>query len=166
MNGSYIFLLHLVGFGLFSAMLVSSIVLERKLRLEPDWGRKIYLINLLPSRFLGILALALLLLTGAGNIYNRYLSSPEPWHSETWLMAKMILFFVLILNGAITGRILLTRRLRLIKYMSENKAVPNAEESIKSYNKGIMIFYLIQIAILIAILYLAVFGGSKHPGII
>src|ERR1043166_7073762 len=151
MNGSYSFLLHLIGFGILSSLIDAGLIVESKIRLEPDWNRKLYLSSLIPQKVLGPVAMLLLLLTGIGNIFNRYSGSPEPWYDEGWLRAKMVLFLVLIINGAVTGRILLTRRTQLVQSVSGKIVSPEADASLRSYNTKIMTFYVVQIVLLIAI---------------
>ncbi len=164
MNGSYVFLFHLLGFGLFSALLVMGWILEKRFRLEPDWDKKRYILSLMgPLGILGPVALLVLLLTGIGNIHNRFMGSPDPWYSEGWLVWKIILFVLIIVNGAITGRLLMTKRTRTLE--ASRQPDHDSERVLSRYNRWISLFYISQVVLLVAVVYLAVFGGGKHPGV-
>jgi len=100
MNGSFNFYLHLIAFGLVAGTIIPSFILDRKLRAEPDWGRKLYIGGLM--RAFGAMVpynVALLIITGLGNMYNRYLGAPYPWYEEHWLVVKLACFVVLAFNA-------------------------------------------------------------------
>ncbi len=165
MSGSYVFLFHLFGFGLLAGMFTVTFVVERRFRQEKDWTQKAYAAAFMNSLvILGPVSFGLLILTGIGNIYNRYLGSPEPWYHEGWLVWKIVLFVLMIVNGALTGRILSTKRMQLVRSAGSNPP-PEAERTLTIYNRGILIFNIFQVMLLAAIVYLAVFGGAKHPGV-
>ena len=165
MSGSYNFLLHIIAFGMLAGTFLPSYILDRKLRAEPDYGRKLYIGGLMRtfSIFVPINA-ALLLLTGIGNIHNRLLDAPYAWYDEGWLVAKIICFAVLVVNGFTFGRIFAVKRIMLIKAVAEKNPPSDAESKIAGYNKKISILFLVQTALILAILYLATFGSAKHPG--
>lgn len=100
MNGSYNFLLHLLAFGMVVGVLVPSFILDRKFRAELDWKRKLSIGGIM--RTLGAIVpynVALLTVTGLGNMYNRFLGAPYPWYDEHWLVAKLACFAVLAFNA-------------------------------------------------------------------
>jgi heme/copper-type cytochrome/quinol oxidase subunit 2 len=107
---------------------------------------------------------ALLLLTGIGNIHNRLLDAPYSWYDEHWLVAKIILFVILAINGAVVGRKLAMGRMMLIKSIADKNPAADAEQRIAGYNRKISLLFLVQTILIIAILYLATFGSGKHPG--
>lgn len=167
MNGSINFLIHLLGFGLLCTTLFAGWMLERRTKKESEWNQKLYLISI--GRSFGILspvATVIMLLTGIVNIFNRYGGSTSLWYTEGWLVAKIILFAFLLVNGAILGPVIIRRRTKLIRSIAEKTAAEDAETTIKVLNKNIATFYLVQFLLLIIILYLSVAGGGKHPGII
>jgi hypothetical protein len=167
MKVSVTFLLHLAGFGVLCTTLLAGFIIDRKFRSQTDYNLKLYTSQI--ARSVGLLspvAAILLLATGIGNIHNRYLGSALTWFDEGWLVAKIILFAVLVLNGMIYGPRLTRNRTKLVKGLSEQTAPANAEELIRSYNTQITLFYLVQTVLLLLVLVLSVLGTGKHPGVI
>ena len=167
MRVSITFLLHLVGFGVLCTTLLAGFILDRKFRAQTDYNLKLHTAGI--ARTIGLLspvAALLLLATGIGNIHNRYAGSPLSWFDEGWLVAKIIIFVLSVLNGSLTGPRLSKGRAKLVKALSEQSAPANAEELIRSYNSQITLFYLVQTVFLILILFVSVFGTGKHPGLI
>jgi hypothetical protein len=167
MVASIAFLLHLIGFGVLCASLLGGFILDRTLRGQTDYSLKRYTARI--ARTIGLLspvAAILLLASGIGNIHNRYLASTLTWFGEGWLVAKIILFAVLVLNGVIYGPQLTRNRANLLKALAEQSAPPDAERLMRSYNTQITLFYLVQTLFLLLILFLSVFGPGKHPGVI
>ena len=165
MKASINFIFHLVGFGILVASLLGGFIVERKLRGQSDLNLKIYTASIL--RAIGLLspgAALLLLLTGIGNIQNRFVGTDLSWYNEGWLVAKIVLYALLVLNGIIYGPRLTRNRLKLIKAQAEHEAPPTADATIRSLNLQITLFYLVQTLFLLLILYLSVFGSGKHPG--
>jgi uncharacterized membrane protein len=166
MQGSINFLFHLIGFGLLFTALTGGWILERRIRTEKDWLQKLFLVKI--NRRFGLLspiASILLLLTGITNIFNLYNGNTHLWYAEGWLIAKIILFAFLLVNGAVFGPILIRRRTKLMQAVAEKTAAEDAETTIKIMNKSISTFYLVQFLLLMIILYLSIAGGGKHPGI-
>src|SRR5512140_3300319 len=95
MTYSYNFLLHLIAFGFVSAIVIAMLVLNRKLIAEQDLGKKLYLGSIMRTfRMSGHITVTVLLLTGFGNMVNRY-GMGAPWPHETWLTVKIGLFILL-----------------------------------------------------------------------
>ncbi|HXG38345.1 MAG TPA: hypothetical protein VNL36_06220 [Bacteroidota bacterium] len=167
MSGSYMFFLHLVTFGLASALLTANIILERKLRAEPDWGKKLYIGGIMKTfSIISPIAIGLFLLTGIGNIHNRYVEAPEAWYTEGWLVAKVILFGILATNGLVFGPKLAGKRMPLIKAIGDKTASPDAEQQLKGLNNQVSLFIMVQLILFLSILFLSTFGGAKHPGVL
>ncbi len=167
MNGSINFLFHLLGFGLLFTTLLAGWLIERKTKKESDWDRKLYLIDI--GRTFGILspiAALVLLLTGIVNIFNRYGGTTIEWYTQGWLVAKVILFAFLLVNGALLGPVIVRRRTKLIRSIVDKTSKEDAVATIGILNKNIVTFYLVQFLLLIIILYLSVAGNGKHPGFI
>lgn len=167
MRGSMNFILHLIGFGLIFTALLGGWMIERRIRGESDWNQKLYIGKI--SRLFGLLspiASVIMLLTGIVNIYNLYNGNIYLWYTEGWLIAKIILFAFLLINGAIFGPILVRRRTKLMQAIAEKTALEDAKDNFKILSKSITTFYLVQFLLLFIILCLSVFGGGKHPGII
>lgn len=167
MNGSYNYLVHIIGFGLLSLTFLGGFLLDRKFRKEKDWNMKFYLLGLAkPLGMASPIVAAILLITGIGNIHNRLMGTELSWLDEGWLVAKVIIFSVMLLNGLIFGPSLSKKRAGLVKGVADGSGAPDAEQKIAGLNKQISLFYLVQAIFLIAILYLSTFGPGKHPGMI
>jgi uncharacterized membrane protein len=166
MNGSYVFLLHIIVFGVVAGTIIPSFVLDRKLRAEQDWGRKLYIGGIM--RVFGAFVpynVALLVITGLGNMYNRYLDAPYPWYDEHWLVTKVALFVVLAFNALFVVPKVGMKRGMLIKAIVDKSAPIDAEQQVEVYNKKISRLFLVQTALLLVILFLSAFGTGKHPGV-
>lgn len=167
MRVSIAFVLHLLSLGILTTTLLAGFILDRKLRKESDLRMKLYTAGM--SRIIGLLspvAAALLLATGIANIHNRFLGSTSAWYAEGWLVAKIILYVVVVLNGTFYGPGLMRSRLKIIQSQAEQSAPMNADTLIRSLNKQITLFYAVQTLLFLLIVYLSVFGTAKHPGVI
>jgi putative copper export protein len=162
MRGSINFIFHLIGFGLIFTALLGGWILERRIRTELDWNLKLY-VGKIGRRFglLSSIASIVMLLTGIINIFNLYNGNITLWYTEGWLIAKIILFAFLLINGAIFGPILIRRRTKLIQGIIENTAIEDAGINIKIISKNITTFYLVQFLLLFIILCLSVAGSGK-----
>jgi uncharacterized membrane protein len=167
MRSSINFLFHLIGFGLVFTSLLGGWIIEGRIRAEQDWNQKLS-IGKIGRRFglLSPIASVVMLLTGIINIFNIYNGNISLWYSEGWLMAKIILFAFLLINGAVFGPIIIRRRTKLMQSIAEKTTSDDAEGTFKILSKNITTFYLVQFLLLIIILCLSVAGGGKHPGII
>jgi uncharacterized membrane protein len=167
MGSSINFIFHLIGFGLIFTALLGGWLVERKIRGEQNWNQKLFMGTI--SRRFGLLspiASIVMLATGIVNIFNLYSGNINLWYTEGWLIAKIILFAFLLVNGAVFGPILIRRRTKLIQSMELKSPPDDAEITITVLSKSITTFYLVQFLLLIIILCLSVAGGGKHPGII
>ncbi len=167
MRVSVAFVLHLLSVGILTTTLLAGFILDRKLRREPDLRLKLYVAGI--SRIIGLLsplAAILLLLTGIANIHNRFLGSTSAWYAEGWLVAKIILYVVMVFNGMFYGPGLMRSRLKIIRSQDDHTAPMNADTSIRSLNKQITLFYAVQTLLFLFILYISAFGTAKHPGVI
>lgn len=165
MNGSYNFYLHLLSFALLAGTFIPSFILDRKFRAEKDWGRKLYIGGIMKT--FGMFApinIALLLLTGLGNMYNRFLGAPYPWYEETWLVIKLACFVVMASNGMFVGKKIGMKRVLLVKAIVERNAPADADQQVARYDKKISVVMFVQLVLLLTIVLLSAFGTGKHPG--
>ncbi len=165
MNGSYNFFVHLLAVGLLFSSIVGGWLLHRKIAAETDVRLRLYTGG--TSRTFALLAPiagVLLLLTGIGNIYNRYLGSEIHWYNEGWLVAKIIFFVIAVVNGSVHGGILARKRIAVLQTMDQQKASADAEGLLSSINRQFSWHYVVQFLLLFIIIFLSVFGDGKHPG--
>ena len=167
MRGSINFFFHIIGVGLVFVTIVGGWIVEHRIQVEKDSRQKLFLIGL--NRRFGLLTpfvAILLLLTGIVNIFNLYNGNIQIWYTQGWLIAKIILFSVLIINGAVFGPILIKRRKKFIEDHAANQPSLEMDSANKLLNRNITSFYLIQFIILLLIIYISILGVGKHPGII
>ena len=163
MTGPIIFIFHLLGFGLFTTILLAGFILERRFRHEGEFRVKSAIGA--ASRTIGLLspiAALLMLLTGICNIYYRHLGTTLTWYSEGWLVAKIILFVIFVLNGVLSGPRLVRSRSKILSAQSEQGAQPNSDELVRSINRQLNLFYFVQAVLFLLIVCLSVFGAGKH----
>lgn len=166
MNGSYNFFLHLIAFGMVAGTFIPSFILDRKLRAEQDWGRKLYIGGIM--RTFGMFApynIGLLIITGLGNMYNRYADAPYPWYEETWVVIKLACFLVIVFNAVFIAPKLGMKRAGLIKSVVDKSAPADAEQQVERCNARVSLLFFVQATLLLAILLLSAFGTGKHPGL-
>jgi len=165
MRVSISFFLHLMGFGLMVTTLVAGLVLERKFRAEQELNLKLYVAGL--ARTMGLLspfAVLLLLITGIGNIFNRSAGTSVSWYQEGWLVAKIMFFVILLLNGMFYGPRISRSRTKVIRSLQEDTPQAEAVKTLASLNRQMTLFYLVQTLLLLIIVYLSLLGTGKHPG--
>lgn len=165
MSGSYIFLLHLVGFGLVSALVIAGWILNIRFIREKDRTLKLYTGGVMRTvSLLSPVAVFLLLVTGIGNIYNLYYGTAAEWYEEGWLVAKIILFGIMLVNGMVFGPVLSRKRITTLKSIMQEGETDEKSSTLDHLNKQMTWFYVVQTVLLIAILYFSAFGTMKHPG--
>ena len=108
--------------------------------------------------------IALLIITGIGNIYNRTFGFSYPWYEEEWLVIKIGCFLVLAINALFVVPNIGKKRGMIINSVVNNPALEGAKEKYEIYNKKISLLFLIQTTLLLAILFLSAFGSGKHAG--
>jgi len=165
MSGSFVFLLHLIGFSLVSALVVSGWILNNRFIHETDLSLKLYIGGI--SRvfvFLSPIAALLLLVSGIGNIYNLYYGTSVAWYEQGWLVIKVVLFGVLLVNGMIFGPMMSRKRVKVVQEMVEIGVNEANTKQINDLNSQMRWFSLVQSVLLLGILFFSAFGTSKHPG--
>ncbi|MEX2116734.1 MAG: hypothetical protein WEB37_07600 [Bacteroidota bacterium] len=165
MSGSFVFLLHLVGFSLVSAMVVTGWILNNRFMNETDLSLKLYVGGI--SRvfvFLSPFTALLLLVSGIGNIYNLYYGTSVAWYEEGWLVIKVVLFGVMLVNGLIFGPIMSRKRMKVVQEMIEGGVNDSNTKQLNDLNTQMRWFSLVQSVLLLGILFFSAFGTSKHPG--
>jgi putative copper export protein len=164
MTHSYNFLLHILAFGFSAAALIAFFVLNKKMNTEPDWERKLYIGGIMRMfASFGPYVVIILLLTGIGNMMNRY-GLGGVWPRETWLEVKIVLFIILSINALYIAPRINTKRAMLIKSAMDNKRPDNFEQLLSKQSRVIQIFLYVQAALLLSIVVLSALGSGKHPG--
>jgi hypothetical protein len=165
MSGSFVFLLHLVGFSLVSALVVAGWILNNRFTKEPDLSLKLYVGGIARIfSYLSPIAALLLLATGIGNIYNLYGGTSVSWYEEGWLVIKVILFGVMLVNGMLFGPLMTKKRITIVREIIERGANDEATKRLNELNGQMRWFFLVQTVLLLGILFFSAFGTLKHPG--
>jgi hypothetical protein len=161
MISSFFFFLHLLGFAMIFTAIAGGLILERRMQVEKDWGQKLFIGKI--GRQFGFIFLAgsvLILISGIINLLNLYGNKADIWAIAGWLMAKIILFAFMVVNGTVFGPILAHRRTKLLQSGLEKKEKPESELAVM--NKSVSTYYLVQLILVIIIIYLSIAGGGRH----
>lgn len=157
MIGTLAFSLHLIGFGILSATIVGGWILDRKLRAQSDLPSKLLVGSISKSiELLSPIAAILLLGSGIANIFFRYADPLGQWFSEGWLVFKLILFVVLLLNGMVFGPKLIRTRLKIVQSKEADQS------RLHAINNQITLFYITQTLFVLIILLVSLLGTAKH----
>ncbi len=165
MSGSFVFLLHLVGFAFVSALVIAGWILNSRFISEKDLSLKLYIGGL--ARIFSIIspfAALLLLVSGIGNIYNLYFGTTVIWYEQSWLVMKVVLFGVMLVNGMIFGPLMSKKRMKMVKEIIENGDTDESSKRLDALNSQMRWFSVVQSVLLLGILFFSAFGTSKHPG--
>jgi hypothetical protein len=106
----------------------------------------------------------LLLATGIGNIFNLYYGTRLLWYQQGWLVIKIILFGIMLVNGTVFGPLTNRRRMKIIRNTEEDTATEEAQKNLKYLNGQMNWFFAVQSVLLLGIVFFSAFGPSKHPG--
>ena len=163
MSGSIIFYLHLLGFGLMAAVVAMGWFLNLRLTASQSQDVRISIESMMRTPLLLFpLAALLLLTTGIGNIFNLYYGTLTLWYQQGWLVIKIILFGVMLVNGTVFGPLVNSKRMRFVRKGSD--ATEEDEKNLSFLNKQMNWFYTVQSVLLLGIVFFSAFGPSKHPG--
>jgi uncharacterized membrane protein len=165
-NGSFVFLVHLLAYGLISGVTFAGWILNSRFTAEPDLPLKIALGAAMRSvGFFSPIAAIVLLATGIGNIINVYTGTGTEWYQHSWLVVKVVLFGILLTNGALFGPSLARKRMKVVRKALEDDSPDLADEELKPLNAQIRWFFIVQTILILGILFFSVYGDGKHPGI-
>ena len=146
---------HFIGFGLLLTTTVAGYILNSQYKKAQEIHVKATILRTLkPIGLLSPIALALMLITGIGNMHMLgYTALDLPG----WLAYKIILFVLAIISGilfAVKSR----KRGALVGELASGKTPANALETIQSYDKQINLFYIVLSLLMIMILLLSING--------
>lgn len=163
MSGSFIFYVHLLGFGLLTTIVVGGWFLNIRFTSAEEPYLRDFIAGMMRSLSILSPVIGLLLLaTGIGNIFNLYHETPVVWYQQGWLVFKIVLFSVMLVNGSIFGPQLSRKRTRILR--SETPITEEDQKHLKYLNKQMNWFYAVQFILLLGIVFFSAFGPSKHPG--
>ncbi len=146
---------HFIGFGLLLTTSVAGYILNARYKKAREIQAKSTILRALkPIGILSPIALALMLITGIGNMHMLGYTFTDPPH---WLAYKLSLF-VLAVIGGIVFAVKSRKRGALIGELASGKTPANALETIQSYDRQINVFYLVLGLLMIMILLLSING--------
>ncbi len=165
MSGSFVFYFHLLGFGLLTATIAGGWFLNVRFTAaqEPALRNSIAAMMRLLNLLFPVICL-LLLATGIGSIFNLYHETPAVWYQQGWLVFKIVLFSMMLVNGTVFGPQMSRKRMRIIQNTAEIPATDDDQKRLKYFNRQMNWFFAVQSIVLLGILFFSAFGPSKHPG--
>jgi len=147
-------ILHFLGLGLLVSASVAGILLNRQYKKAEDLRTKALLLRAAkPIGLLSPVGMAIMLITGIGNMHALGVGVLD----LGWLSAKLVIFAIAVIGGVMMG-IVARKRGALVGSMAAGSAGPDAEKKLASYDSAVMMGYIILPLLLIAILYLSVYG--------
>ena len=147
-------ILHFLGLGLLVSASVAGILLNRQYKKAEDLRTKALLLRAAkPIGLLSPVGMVIMLITGIGNMHALGVGIL----TLGWLSAKLVIFAIAVIGGVMMG-IVARKRGALVASMAAGGAGPDAEKKLSSYDSAIMMGYIILPLLLIAILYLSVYG--------
>jgi hypothetical protein len=165
-------LFHFIGFGLIATLSIAGNILNRQYKKAPDLQTKATILRAMkPIGLLSPAAIIIMLVTGIGNMQMmgiRFVGAMIDGNYEPgildigWLTGKVILYLLIAIYGvmfSITAR----KRGALVGSMAKGNVPANAEELLRQYDKKISLGYMIFPIVVIAILFLAIYG-RLHGG--
>lgn len=165
MSGSFIFFFHLLGFGLMTTSIAIGWFLNFRFTASQGHDVRESVESMMRTTFvLFPIAALLLLATGIGNIFNLYYGTPLLWYQQGWLVIKIILFGVMLVNGTVFGPLTNRKRMKIIRNTAEDAATEAGQKNLKYLNKQMNWFFTVQTVLLLGIVFFSTFGLSKHPG--
>jgi hypothetical protein len=145
-------LFHIIGVGLLFASLLGGMVLHFRSAGSKDWPARTALLPVMKT--LGLFspaAVAVLLLSGVGNIIALSLTNPMPF----WLHVKLSIFLVLVVLG-VWGAILARKRAGLIVSLASGISAPGTESRLKSAEAVLSSVYIVQGLLTLAVVAISV----------
>jgi hypothetical protein len=147
-------LLHFLGLGLLVTTTVAGWILHRQYKKAQDLKTKAVILKAArPFGLLSPFAMLLMLVTGIGNMHALGVGMLD----LGWLSAKLVVFAVAVVVGVVLG-IVSRKRGNLVAAMSLGETDPGAETRLASLDTLVAGGYLVLPVLLIAIVYLSVYG--------
>ncbi len=146
--------IHLLGFGLLMTSVVAGLLLNLQYRRASDYKTKAALLK--SSRPIGILsplAVLIMLITGIGNMHTLGIGL----FSLAWLAYKIV-FFAFIAVAGVLFAIVSRKRSTFVLKLSEGIVPPDAQQTLKGYDRQVSLFYLVMALCLLIIIALTVYG--------
>ncbi|MGA9119026.1 MAG: DUF2269 family protein [Bacteroidota bacterium] len=145
---------HFVGIGMLFTALFGGWIVNGQYRSAPDWPTK--MLHLKTLRRVGLmspLGVLVMLLSGIGNMTL----GPHQYtvFSDGWLSAKLALFLVAILVGALSS-FQSVRRSRMVGKLSAGETEKVNEGTLHSIEKQLRLSSLLQFVLILGIIILSV----------
>jgi uncharacterized membrane protein SirB2 len=144
--------IHLLGFATLFSATVGGWILHAHYRNAGDYQSKALLLKSL--RPFGILSPVAVLVMVASGIGNMVYFGLGPF-SEGWLSAKLVVVFIIVVNGIIFGT-RSVRRGKLVAELAEGGASEHTRTGINALDKQLSGFYAAQLMLLLIVLVLSV----------
>jgi len=147
-------ILHFIGLGLLVSASVAGLILNKQYRKATDLKTKALILRAAkPVGLLSPIGMGISLITGIGNMH----AIGVGMLTLGWLSAKLVFFSIAVIGGVMMA-IISRKRGSLVASMAAGEAGPDAEKKLSGYDRGVMLGYIILPLLLLAILYLSVYG--------
>ena len=165
MNSLFVLLIHLLGFGMLAGATFAGWVLNTRFGFETEPELKLTVGRAMSSvALLFPLAAVLLLVTGIALIFFEYTGRSVAWLGESWLVVKVVLFAVLLTNGAILGPSIARKRLAIVRSVLDGEQDIIDDEPMNHLNGQMRWYFVVQTILLVGILSFSLFGPANHSG--
>jgi hypothetical protein len=147
-------ILHFIGLGLLVSASAAGLILNKQYRKAADLKTKALILRAAkPVGLLSPIGMGISLITGIGNMHALGVGILD----LGWLSAKLVFFAIAVVGGIIMS-VASRKRGALVGAMAAGEAGPDAEKKLSSYDSQVMLGYVILPLLLLAILYLSVYG--------
>jgi len=145
---------HFIGFGLFVSLNVMGFILNSQYKKAPDLQAKGAILRIArPIGLLSPVAVLIMLITGIGNMHSLGYGPLD----VGWLSAKLVIFVIAVILGAIGGA-KMRKRGGLVASMISGSAPADAPRELEKLDKQISLTHIILPILLMCILALAIYG--------
>jgi uncharacterized membrane protein len=145
---------HFIGFGLFVSLNVMGFILNAQYKKAPDLKAKGAILKIArPVGLLSPVAVLIMIITGIGNMHSLGYGPLD----MGWLSAKLVIFLVAVILGAMGG-IKMKKRGTLVGSMISGGAPADAQKELEKLDKQITLIHSILPILLMCILALAIYG--------
>lgn len=147
-------LFHFIGLGLLVSTMVGGFIINSQYQKAKDLASKALILKTgKPFGFFGPAGTIIMLATGIGNMH----AIGAGFLTLGWLSAKIVLFAVASILGAVVGA-LSRKRGHLVHSMATGQAPAGADSTLASYDRTIGLSHVLLALLMIGILYLSTIG--------
>ena len=146
---------HFIGIGLLVTTIVAGYLLNGQYRKAGDYQKKAIILRAMrPIGLLSPVASLLLLVTGIGNMHSLGFSALD---LPGWLAYKIVFYAIALLSGILFS-VKSRKRAKLVGQIEAGKAPADAENTLRSIDQQISLFYPVLSILFTIIVLLSITG--------